>query len=41
MKAFLSAVVACIVITIAAGYILTSEDPMADSSKTSGSVRLN
>ena len=41
MKAFLSAVAACIVISVAAGYILTSMDLASQQSKTSSSVRLN
>ncbi len=41
MKAFLYAVAACIVISVAAGFILTSFETDSLSSRTASSVRLD
>ena len=41
MKAFLWAVVACVVISVGAGVVLTSQDSNTHPSRTSSSVRLN
>lgn len=41
MKAFLMAAAACIVISVAAGYILTGLETGSDSSRTASSVRLD
>ncbi len=41
MKAFLSAVVACVVISVAAGFIMISFETDTHSSRTASSVRLN
>jgi hypothetical protein len=41
MKAFLWAVVACVVISVGAGFILTGQESNTHSSRTSSSVRLN
>ncbi len=41
MKAFLWAVLACVVISVGAGVVLTSLESDSQSSRTSSSVRLN
>ena len=41
MKAFLWAVVACVGISIAAGFILTSQNDTMNASRTAEDVRLN
>jgi hypothetical protein len=41
MKAFLWAVLACVVISVGAGYVLTGQDPTSHSSRTAPDVRVN
>ncbi len=41
MKAFIWAVAACVVISVAAGWVMTSPDLGFSDSKTLGSVRLD
>jgi cation transporter-like permease len=41
MKAFLWAVLACVVISVGAGVVLTSQESDSHSSRTGSSVRLN
>ena len=41
MKAFLWAVVACIGISVAAGYIMTAQNDGQDPTRATDSVRLN
>jgi hypothetical protein len=41
MKAFLWAIIACVGISVAAGYVLTSQEDSQHPSRTVESVRLN
>ena len=41
MKAFLWAIVACVGISVAAGFILTAQDGAEHPTRTAESVRLN